>query len=370
MHKSNSGLLTKSLHRAMKYDCRPVSRGRSISVKRSVRIGWLARISYLAVVLLIAGCVAPAPGVTARPTAEAAPFATLSAVQSLVQRVRGNNDTVSLKETDPPVPVQADDRVTVNENGRARLRFQDFLTVEIFRNSQLQVGEPQLDLNTTGLIRLKQVFGHTRLELEKEVAQRVEVDTDFATISPTRAGSRGHLVPRARRADVRRRDQRRGRGRGKRQGGHAPGRRGHLHLQGPAARPAHLRQLGRGAEVAGRIPQLPRCRRPGFARRIVPAGFLRRGDAGRRGCAGQSYRHVDRPCDRHGSPHDRHVAHRGSDRHRLPSRDGFPCAVGRERLPPPPRPRSSRAWCGSRAARTRWGWIRKLPTLITRPPGR
>ena len=110
-------------------------------MKRSVRIGWLARISYLAVVLLIAGC-RPCRG-------HGSPYRRGSAVcyavggESLVQRVRGNDDTVSLKETDPPVPVQADNRVTVNETGGAA-PLPGLWNRRDLRNSQLQVGEPQL----------------------------------------------------------------------------------------------------------------------------------------------------------------------------------------------------------------------------------
>ena len=79
------------------------------------------------------------------------------------------------------------------------------------------------------------------------------------------------------------------------------------------------------------------------------------------------HRHVDRPCDRHSSPHDRHVAPAAVTVTVYPA-GTLPLCRRPERLLPPPRPRSSRAWCGSRAARTRWGWSRRLPTLITRPP--
>jgi formylglycine-generating enzyme required for sulfatase activity len=98
----------------------------------------------------------------------------------MVDRVR--LDRAVQVEVDQHLPVQEGDRIDVDETGRALLRFQDRLLMELFRNTGAIVSKVQLEPGDLVSVRLKQVHGHTRTQLESLAKARVTVETDYATI--------------------------------------------------------------------------------------------------------------------------------------------------------------------------------------------
>jgi hypothetical protein len=63
------------------------------------------------------------------------------------------------------------------------LRFSDSLLIELFRGTDAIVSEVRLDSGGFIFVRLKQVFGHSRIRLESIAKARVTVETDYATLT-------------------------------------------------------------------------------------------------------------------------------------------------------------------------------------------
>lgn len=119
----------------------------------------------------------PAADLTPTP----ASIGTLTAKEIVVRRFRNNTSFVELQKEDG-VEVQEEDRITVENKGRGELRFLDDLVVEIFHDSELHISEAALDPQGFILVRLQQVFGTTRAELNKEANARIQLETEYATI--------------------------------------------------------------------------------------------------------------------------------------------------------------------------------------------
>jgi len=113
------------------------------------------------------------------------------------------NVTVRLAGSEQPLSppnsaqLQVGDGIQVDENGRALLRFSDFLTVEVLRTGDLQVQE--LDLAEQSALA---VFGQSGGAFVNDLApgasgieRRVTVETDFAVITAT--GTRFMVVKEA-----------------------------------------------------------------------------------------------------------------------------------------------------------------------------
>jgi sulfatase modifying factor 1 len=166
-----------------------------LSVKAAAYIGHefhlsktVACLFVLWVIILGAGACSPtepavAPAEPAVPPAEA----DLTARRTAVQRHR-ESDVLPVG-VDQHIPVQAGDRVEVNETGRAILRFQDRLLVELFRGTESVVSEARLEPGGFIFVRLKQAFGHTRTKVESLADARVTVETDYATIRALDTGT-------------------------------------------------------------------------------------------------------------------------------------------------------------------------------------
>jgi formylglycine-generating enzyme required for sulfatase activity len=107
--------------------------------------------------------------------------ADLQALETVVQRLRGDN-SVELEKAATPVPIQENDKIAVEKEGRGLLTFPDLLKVEVFRDTEIRLSEAQLEPGGSIFIRLIQTFGHTRTELDKEAHARVTLETDHATI--------------------------------------------------------------------------------------------------------------------------------------------------------------------------------------------
>ena len=134
----------------------------------------------LVIVLVASSCSPTEPTVSpAEPTVSSAE-ADLTARQTAVQR-RRLSEVVPVA-VDEHVRVEAGDQVEVNESGRALLRFQDDLLVELFRDTEAVVSDARLEPGGFIFVRLKQTFGHTRTSLKSLADARVTLETDYATI--------------------------------------------------------------------------------------------------------------------------------------------------------------------------------------------
>lgn len=109
------------------------------------------------------------------------PIAQLDTLQIVVKRLR--EESVIEVPVDDPVDVQVDDQITVEERGRGLLRFQDRLQVEVFHDTELRLSDAQLDPEGFIFLRLQQIIGSTRTELNEEVDARIRLETDHATIT-------------------------------------------------------------------------------------------------------------------------------------------------------------------------------------------
>lgn len=134
--------------------------------------------------LIVTGCyTAPATlPVAPSPTAAVLP-ADLTALKTLVERQRADEEPLQLEEEDS-VDIQPGDEIAVDRQGRAMLRFPEHsLQVELFRNSEALVQEARLLPTGSVVADLVQQRGHTRTELKATAATLVKVETAHATIS-------------------------------------------------------------------------------------------------------------------------------------------------------------------------------------------
>jgi formylglycine-generating enzyme required for sulfatase activity len=108
--------------------------------------------------------------------------ADLTALKTIVKRIRAGNSERVLDQ-DESVGVQVNDQIDVDQQGRGLIKFEDQIEVEVFRGSQLELSEARLDPGGSIFARLKQVFGHTRTELNAERDARLTLETSYATIT-------------------------------------------------------------------------------------------------------------------------------------------------------------------------------------------
>lgn len=138
--------------------------------------------ALMVILLLIGtGCIEAEPADP--PASEANPSpeqATLTAIKTVVKRLRGiDQKTFEPSEEDF---IYVDDKILVGEQGRALLKFQDNLLVELLRDTELELSEVRLSPSGSVFLRLKQTLGTTLTELTSRAEARVTVDTEYATI--------------------------------------------------------------------------------------------------------------------------------------------------------------------------------------------
>jgi formylglycine-generating enzyme required for sulfatase activity len=150
--------------------------GRKFRLSKTVACAFV----LLVIVLGAGACSSSEPAVAPAEPAVPPAEADLTARRTAVQRHR-ESDVLPVG-VDEHIPVQAGDRVEVNETGRALLRFQDRLLVELFRDTESVVADARLEPGGFIFVRLKQAFGHTRTKVESLADARVTVETDYATI--------------------------------------------------------------------------------------------------------------------------------------------------------------------------------------------
>ena len=144
------------------------------------RLAWIALLIFL--FSIATGCgpsATPVPTIS-QPTVSP-PLASLTAKEIIVRRFREGNPVAELQKDDE-VDIQVDDRISVEEKGRGLLRFQDNLLVEIFHDTELHLSDARLEPEKFIFVRLQQIFGSTRVELNKEADARIRLETDYATI--------------------------------------------------------------------------------------------------------------------------------------------------------------------------------------------
>jgi formylglycine-generating enzyme required for sulfatase activity len=132
---------------------------------------WIALL--LVPVLIGTGCIsaeAPEP-----------PRADLTALETVVERVRG--DAPFSLQKDRSIDIQANDRISVKEQGRGLLTFPDHqLAVELFKGTDALLSEARIGPVGFIFVRFKLIVGHTRTEMKSIVRAGVRLETDYATI--------------------------------------------------------------------------------------------------------------------------------------------------------------------------------------------
>lgn len=141
-----------------------------------------ARGALLVSMLFVASC-------TASPMAppQALDRGLLTALERAVERLR-LDEAYSL-DKDESIDVMANDKIAIDEQGRALVRFQDDLAVELFRNTAVEIAEVRRQPAGFPLIWLTQIAGHSRTRFDSAVHQRIVLATSYATIRPTSASA-------------------------------------------------------------------------------------------------------------------------------------------------------------------------------------
>jgi hypothetical protein len=141
-----------------------------------MNVKWVVRVILLVLVASnVAACrcsAPPAPGAAAD----------LSTERTLVQ-CRHPGQAVEDVAVGDHEPVATGDQINTDHTGLGILTFADFLRVEVFRKTGLQV-KAAPDPNAPPIVKLYLALGTTRQELQKRAGERVDVttDTDWATI--------------------------------------------------------------------------------------------------------------------------------------------------------------------------------------------
>jgi nuclear transport factor 2 (NTF2) superfamily protein len=151
---------------------------------------WVARMVLLALLVFgTAACGRPTPE-TPSPTPPGRPADTPAprgAADLSAERTRVECRHPGQVAEDVPVgdhePVGTGDQINTDQSGRGILTFADFLRVEVFRKTRLQV-KAAPDPNAPPIVKLYLALGTTLQQLQRKANQRVDVttDSDWATI--------------------------------------------------------------------------------------------------------------------------------------------------------------------------------------------
>jgi formylglycine-generating enzyme required for sulfatase activity len=134
---------------------------------------WIALL--LVPVLIGTGCVSAQTTETPE-----TPRADLTALEIIVERVR--DGTPFALQKDKSIDIQANDQISVKEQGRGLLTFPDRLVIELFNHTNGFVSEARLEPAGFIFVRFKLSVGHTRTELKSIAYARIRLETDYATI--------------------------------------------------------------------------------------------------------------------------------------------------------------------------------------------
>ena len=82
------------------------------------------------------------------------------------------------------VEIQENDRIAVEEAGRALLRFTNNIVVELFRETGVMVQDARIEPTGSVFLQLKLEHGTARTNLVEQARSRVSIVTDYAVIQP------------------------------------------------------------------------------------------------------------------------------------------------------------------------------------------
>jgi ferric-dicitrate binding protein FerR (iron transport regulator) len=142
---------------------------------------------FILILLILYGCTPTAPTSVAQPT-ETQFQADLTAIESTIRLFR-SGDTETDVQQDQTVSVQADDRIELDEQSRSILKFPDFLEIELFRNSEVLLGEVKQESGGSTDVTLNLNQGHMFVRLNDEAISRVTVETPYSTIKTLEDGT-------------------------------------------------------------------------------------------------------------------------------------------------------------------------------------
>jgi hypothetical protein len=134
---------------------------------------WIALL--LVPVLIGTGCAGAQTAETPEP-----PRADLIALESIVERVR--DGTPFALQKDNSTDIQANDRISVKEQGRGLLTFQDRLVIELFNHTNGFVSEARLEPAGFIFVRFELRVGHIRTEMKSIANAQIRLETNYATI--------------------------------------------------------------------------------------------------------------------------------------------------------------------------------------------
>lgn len=129
--------------------------------------------------VMVSSC-GPIPTGIAPPTASPA-RASLTALAVVVRAMRGQESLDVPKGAS--VDVQQDDRIEVQDEGRGQITFSDDLQIELLQGTDVLITGASLEPDGSVHASIRQNFGHSRTYVDRLAKARVEVVTDYATIT-------------------------------------------------------------------------------------------------------------------------------------------------------------------------------------------
>lgn len=116
------------------------------------------------------------------------PEVSLIALEDLVNRIR--DDQPVKVEKGIQVTVRENDSISIVDPGRGELRFPDGLVVELLDQTDISLDNVHLELpNLDALVVLRLSNGHIQAKLQEEANARLTIETKYATITATEAGT-------------------------------------------------------------------------------------------------------------------------------------------------------------------------------------
>ncbi len=138
--------------------------------------GRLWRIGVLLIPLcMLVGCVEP----------QSAPAGQtiLTVWETPVTVTRGDGTTLE-PQKDETIEIQVGDRITVGDSGRAMLRYETRLSVELFRGVQVTLAEIRQEPDERVFMRLYQDGGHIAVNLSQEARMLLRLENSISTLTP------------------------------------------------------------------------------------------------------------------------------------------------------------------------------------------
>ena len=150
---------------------------------RIINKTWL--IALMILILFLSACSTSTPDPTPEPTIEASTeeIEFFISAEKLPVSVIGEDSTeIELTEGEI-VSIQAGETISVGAKGLAELQAEKRLTVEIFKDTELQISSASTKSSGSATINLEQVFGHARFTIPKDARTTVVLTTIFEKVT-------------------------------------------------------------------------------------------------------------------------------------------------------------------------------------------